>query len=113
MLLLGLQEGQAAPRPGGGHGHAWPPDPPPRISRPSAAPARPSPPAPGAPRPSHSPPAPARARDDAPLLTPDPEVLRLAGPEVSGRVEFWLSNWLTWEPEEEVIDTAPPPPQCR
>lgn len=88
MLLLGLQEEQAAPRPG-------------RRPRPRLA-AGPSPPDLQAQRcarppltsgsrrsgaitqPSRA----ARAREDAPLLTPDPEVSRLAGPEVSGRVEF-------------------------
>lgn len=77
-----------APRPGGGHGSARPPYPPPRISGTSAAPARPSPPARGAPRPSHSPPAPAQAREDVPLVTPDPATSHpaVAGSERAGRV---------------------------
>lgn len=59
-----------------------------RGPAPSVAPARPSPPAPGAPRPSHIPPAPARAREDAQLVTPDPTTGAPKEPEVSGRAEF-------------------------
>lgn len=66
-----------APRPGGGHGRTRPPGP--RISGTRAAPARPSPPAPGVPKPSHSAPAPARAGEDVPLVTPDPAAAHLAG----------------------------------
>lgn len=79
---------QGVPRPRGGHGSSWPPHPPPRSSGTSAAPARPSPPAPGAPRPSHSPPAPAQAREDTPLVTPDPAAAHPAeaGSERAGRV---------------------------
>lgn len=102
--------GPAAPKPGGGLLLGA------RGPAPCVAPARPSPPAPGAPRPSHSPPAPARAREDAPLLTLDPAPGDPPEPEVSGRAALslsfliggrGLSEWMpTRKPEAEAAAAA-------
>lgn len=87
-----------------------PPDP--WISGPRTAPARPSPPAPGVPKPSHSAPAPARAREDVRLVTPDPAPAHGRNRKWVGGTTYEPSDWwkepsqrdsLTWGPEEEVV----------